>query len=328
MHQTQHHQMNKNMNTDQNQPGKHISVLLHEAVDGLNVKPDGIYVDCTLGGGGHSAAICEKLGQDGTLVGIDQDSYALKRAAARLAPFDGHKHFVKNNFSHLSEILADLNIDKVDGIVFDLGVSSFQFDQAARGFSYHHDGPLDMRMDQSAPLTAADVVNTYAPEDLKRVLVEDGEEKFAGRIVNAIVKAREKAPITTTLELADIVKSAYPEKFRRKGHPAKKTFQALRIEVNGELRVLPGALKQAIDALKPGGRLSVITFHSLEDRQAKQLFNEQVDPCICPPEFPVCVCGRKPTIKKITRKPIAPSADELEHNRRARSAKLRIVERI
>lgn len=308
--------------------GKHITVLRDEAIAGLGIVPGGIYVDCTLGGGGHSEAICRALGHQGTLIGIDQDQYALSRAETRLRSQRCHKIFVRNNFVDLETVLDNAGIEKADGFLFDLGVSSFQFDQAERGFSYHHDGPLDMRMDRSRPLTAERVVNTYSQEDLKRILWGYGEEKMSGRVAAAIVKARAQAPITRTGQLAEIIKAAYPEKLKRKGHPAKKTFQALRIEVNGELRILNDALKAAIDRLNPGGRICVITFHSLEDRLVKRLFTEQADPCICPPELPQCVCGRVPTIKKITRKPIVPSETELAANRRARSAKLRIAERI
>lgn len=313
---------------DENNQGKHITVLRDEAVAGLGIVPDGIYVDCTLGGGGHSEAICRALGHQGTLIGIDQDQYALSRAEARLGSQRCHQIFAKSNFSDLASVLARAGVEKADGFLFDLGVSSFQFDQAERGFSYHHDGPLDMRMDRSRSLTAEEVVNTYSQADLKRILWEYGEEKLSGKVAAAIVKARAQAPITHTLRLAEIIKAAYPEKLKRKGHPAKKTFQALRIEVNGELRILNDALKAAIDRLNPGGRICVITFHSLEDRLVKRLFAEQADPCICPPELPQCVCGRTPTIKKITRKPIVPSETELADNRRARSAKLRIAERI
>lgn len=320
--------MTEQITSNQEKESRHVTVLLNETVDGLNVAEGGCYVDCTLGGGGHSEAICRRLGEKGTLIGIDQDDYALGRAEERLKPFPCRKIFIRTNFVHLKEALSERQITEVDGVVFDLGVSSFQFDQSNRGFSYHHDGPLDMRMDRSAKLTAADVVNTYDRNEIKRVLSEYGEEKFAGRIADAIIKRREKKPIETTSELADIVSEAYPAKFRRKKHPAQKTFQALRIEVNGELSILQDSLKQAIDVLRPGGRLCVISFHSLEDRQVKQLFNEQCDPCICPPEFPKCVCGRKPTIVKVTRKPIMPSEDECKNNRRSRSAKLRIVEKI
>ena len=308
--------------------GKHITVLRDEAIAGLGIVSGGIYVDCTLGGGGHSEAICRALGHQGTLIGIDQDQYALSRTETRLRSQRCHKIFVRNNFVDLETVLDNAGIKKADGFLFDLGVSSFQFDQAERGFSYHHDGPLDMRMDRSRSLTAERVVNTYSQEDLKRILWGYGEEKMSGRVAAAIVKARAQAPITRTGQLAEIVKAAYPEKLKRKGHPAKKTFQALRIEVNGELRILNDALKSAIDRLNPGGRICVITFHSLEDRLVKRLFTEQADPCICPPELPQCVCGRVPTIKKITRKPIVPSGTELAANRRARSAKLRIAERI
>lgn len=262
--------------------GKHITVLRDEAIAGLGIVSGGIYVDCTLGGGGHSEAICRALGHQGTLIGIDQDQYALSRTETRLRSQRCHKIFVRNNFVDLETVLDNAGIKKADGFLFDLGVSSFQFDQAERGFSYHHDGPLDMRMDRSRSLTAERVVNTYSQEDLKRILWGYGEEKMSGRVAAAIVKARAQAPITRTGQLAEIVKAAYPEKLKRKGHPAKKTFQALRIEVNGELRILNDALKSAIDRLNPGGRICVITFHSLEDRLVKRLFTEQADPLYLP----------------------------------------------
>lgn len=307
---------------------KHISVLLEETIKGLCIQPDGCYVDCTLGGGGHSEEICKALSCDGTLIGIDQDQYALERAEKRLASYSCHKVFVQNNFKNLADILIKTGYTKVDGIVFDLGVSSFQFDQADRGFSYRFDGPLDMRMDRRQDLDAKKIVNHYTEEQLKKILWEYGEEKLSGKVASAIVRARKEKPITTTLELASIVSDAYPAKLKRKKHPAKKTFQALRIEVNQELAILKGALTQAIDHLKPGGRLCVISFHSLEDRQVKQCFNTQSNPCTCPKEFPQCICGKVPTIKKVSRKPILPDAKELEENRRAHSAKLRIVERV
>lgn len=307
---------------------QHITVLLNETIEGLAIEAGGIYVDCTLGGGGHSERICQALSQDGWLIGIDQDDYAIARAEERLQSYGCKKTFVKNNFKNLDGVLSALQVGQVDGIVFDLGVSSFQFDQAERGFSYRFDGPLDMRMDPQGTLTAEMVVNEYPMADLKRIFWEYGEEKLAGKIAGAIVSACKKKRIKTTFELSDIISEAYPAKLKRKKHPAKKCFQALRIEVNQELTILTGALKQAINHLKPGGRLCVITFHSLEDRQVKQLFNEQCNPCICPPEFPQCVCGRKPTIRKITGKPIVPKDVELENNRRSHSAKLRIVEGI
>lgn len=307
---------------------EHISVLLNETISALNIKENGCYVDCTLGGGGHSEQIVRRLSPEGCLIGIDQDDYAISRAEERLASYPCKKIFVRDNFIHLPAVLDRLEVPSVDGVIFDLGVSSFQFDQAERGFSYHHDGPLDMRMDRQRTKTAADVVNHYSESEIKKIIYDYGEDKMAGRIAKTIVSRRKTRPFTRTLDLADVIRSAYPEKYRRKGHPAKKTFQALRIEVNDELKILMQAVKNAILRTKPGGRVCVITFHSLEDRQIKRLFNEQADPCICPPEFPVCVCGRKPTVKKVTRKPIVPSAEEVQHNRRARSAKLRVVERI
>ncbi|SDZ99554.1 16S rRNA (cytosine1402-N4)-methyltransferase [Eubacterium aggregans] len=308
--------------------GKHITVLLHETVDSLCIKAQGTYVDCTLGGGGHSELICKELGESGRLIGIDQDTYALERASARLAPYLCEKVFVHDSFFNLDRILKENAPDGVDGIIFDLGVSSFQFDDADRGFSYHNDGPLDMRMDRSAALMAADIVATYDKAELVRVLKEFGEERFAGRIADRIITQREKEPIVTTLALSDIVRGAYPAKERYKEkHPARKTFQALRIEVNHELDYLEDALAAGIHHLRPGGRMSVITFHSLEDRLVKQYFKKCEHPCTCPPDFPVCICGKKPEIKGITRKPIAPPEEELEINRRARSAKLRVIEK-
>jgi len=307
----------------------HTTVMLYETVEGLNVKPDAIYVDGTLGGGGHSALICSKLGSDGMLIGIDQDEFALNYAKKRLEPFTCQKKFINNNFVNLKTILQELEITQIDGIIFDLGVSSFQLDDETRGFSYHHDGPLDMRMDKQAELSAYDVVNKYAFKELVAILRNYGEEKHANRIVKAIIQQREIAPITRTLELADLIKKAYPPKERYKQkHPARKTFQAIRLEVNHELNILKAALSDAIAFLKPGGRIGVITFHSLEDRIVKHLFQEQENPCICPSDFPQCVCGRKPQVKRITRKPTLPSTLEIENNRRSRSAKLRIAEKI
>ena len=307
---------------------KHKSVLLEESVDALRIKSDGIYVDCTMGGGGHSEAICRQLGSNGVLVGIDQDDYAQSKARERLSPFECRKYFVRDNFKNIKSILSDLNIDSVDGVLFDLGVSSFQYDIADRGFSYHHNGPLDMRMDKRRALTAADIVAEADRNELIRILREYGEEKLAPRIADAIITRRAEKPITETSELAAVVSDAYPEKLKRKKHPAGKTFQALRIAVNGELDILTETMKNAIDVLTLGGRLCVITFHSLEDRIVKQVFNTAADPCVCPKTFPVCMCGKKPSVIKITRKPIIPSQSETENNRRARSAKLRVVEKI
>ncbi len=292
---------------------QHITVLLHETVEGLAIEPQGVYVDCTLGGGGHSELICKALGEEGTLIGIDQDDYALSRATARLEPYACHKIFIHNSFFNLDQILKENAPEGVDGIAFDLGVSSFQFDDADRGFSYHNEGPLDMRMDKGQAFSAYDVVNAYDREEIVRVLHQFGEERFAGRIANRIISAREEAPIKTTKELAEIIRLAYPpkERFKEK-HPARKTFQAIRIEVNHELDYLEGALSAGIDHLKPGGRMCVITFHSLEDRLVKQFFKKRQNPCTCPPDFPICVCGKKADIKLITRKPMAPEEQELE----------------
>lgn len=314
---------------DEVETNKHISVLLDETIEGLNIQSDGIYVDCTLGGGGHSEQICRRLNKNGRLIGIDQDTYALERAKKRLENFECHKTYVHKRFSQLEEILDELEINQVDGIVYDLGVSSFQFDQADRGFSYHQDGPLDMRMNRNQQLTAEQVVNTYSKESIQRILKEYGEERYSGRIAGAIVREREIESIQTTHRLAEIIKAAYPIKERYKDkHPARKTFQALRIEVNCELEILEKSFHEGIDALRTGGRLCVITFHSLEDRITKKIFKALENPCTCPSDFPMCVCNKKPTIKRITRKPIEPGEEELEDNRRSRSAKLRIIEKI
>ncbi|WKY43883.1 16S rRNA (cytosine(1402)-N(4))-methyltransferase RsmH [Eubacteriaceae bacterium ES2] len=307
----------------------HYSVLYAETLDGLKINPDGIYVDCTLGGGGHSSGISKVLSEKGMLIGIDQDDFALAYAQKRLSEFSCQKQFVKSNFASLTKILEGLHLSEVDGILYDLGVSSFQLDDDTRGFSYHREGPLDMRMDQSGTLSASQVVNHYSYEQLVRILRVYGEERFAPNIVKAIIRAREKKLLTTTTELSEIVKNAYPpkERFKEK-HPSRKTFQAIRLEVNGELKILEDALMQGIKALKPGGRICVITFHSLEDRIVKQLFREQANPCTCPPDFPQCVCGKEATLKQVTRKPILPSSSELTQNNRSRSAKLRIAEKI
>lgn len=307
----------------------HTTVLLNEAVDALNIRPGGTYVDATMGGGGHSELICSKIGPDGTFIGIDQDQYAQNRAQARLEKYPCRKIFIKDNFKNLRAALEENGIAAIDGIVYDLGVSSFQLDDEKRGFSYHHDGPLDMRMDETAPLSAAEVVNTYPQEELTRVLRVYGEEKFAPRIAQRIVSARAEQPIETTGALADIIRQAYPAKERYKSkHPARKTFQALRIEVNKELSILEPAFDQALSVLKPGGRIAVITFHSLEDRIVKQYFKQKQNPCTCPPDFPVCVCGKKPELKIITKKPVVPDAAQVAENNRARSAKLRVAEKV
>ena len=306
----------------------HVSVLLREAVEGLNVKPDGIYLDGTLGGAGHSAEIAKRL-TTGTLIGVDRDPKALTAAAERLAPWAERVKLVHANFRELDAILDSLGIPAVDGILLDLGVSSPQLDEAERGFSYMADAPLDMRMDPGDALTAWEIVNNWPREELRRILFSYGEERYAPLIAAAIERRREQAPIETTLELVDVIRSAMPQKaLREKQHPAKRSFQALRIAVNDELGAVDGVMRQAVDRLRPGGRLAVITFHSLEDRIVKNAMAEAVRGCICPPEFPVCVCGRKPTLKLVTRKPITASEEELESNPRSRSAKLRVAEKL
>jgi len=308
---------------------KHYSVLLAESVDGLCIKPDGIYVDCTLGGGGHSEAIASRLSEKGKLIAIDQDSAAIAASKIRLAPYADRIEFVRNNFSNVSEVLASLGIEKIDGAVIDLGVSSYQLDTPERGFSYMHDAPLDMRMDPDADFSAYDVVNGYTEAQLKKIIFDYSEERFAPKIASKICEAREIKPIETTYELVDIIKSAIPAKAREDGpHPAKRTFQAIRIEVNSELSIIEPTLNSLIYALGEGGRLSVITFHSLEDRIVKQTFKEASKGCICPPSFPVCVCGNKPKLKVITSKPILPSEKELDENPRSRSAKLRVAQKL
>ena len=305
---------------------KHVSVLLDECIENLAIKPDGIYVDGTLGLGGHSYEIASRL-TTGRLIGIDRDETAIARAGERLAPFAGKITLVHGNFSDTASILDDLGIDAVDGMLFDLGVSSPQLDEAERGFSYQQDAPLDMRMNPDRPFSAYDVVNGYDEDELDRVIFTYGEERWARRIAQFIVKEREAKPIETTGELVDIIKKAVPKGARKDGpHPAKRTFQAIRIEVNGELEVLQRAIDDVAARLAVGGRLCIITFHSLEDRIVKEAFRKQENPCICPPQFPVCVCGKKPLGRVITRKPILPSKEELEENPRSRSAKLRVLE--
>lgn len=305
----------------------HYSVLLQETVDMLDISPDGIYVDCTLGGAGHSEQILKRL-VNGRLVGIDRDSYALKKAAERLAPFGNKALLVKGNFADAAALLAQNGIEEIDGVVADLGVSSFQLDEAERGFSYMHDAPLDMRMSQGEGMSAYDVVNGYEEKELSRIISLYGEERFAARIARDIVRAREKAPIETTFALSDIVKNAIPAKNRKDGpHPAKRTFQAIRIEVNGELDVISQMIDGLFPLLKKDGRMAIITFHSLEDRIVKHTFLEYTKGCECPPDFPVCVCGKKPRAEVLTKKPILPSAAELEENPRSRSAKLRVMKK-
>lgn len=307
---------------------KHISVLLHEATDGLNIKKDGVYVDGTMGGGGHSQEILSHLSQEGLLLGIDRDTEALSASKERLKDYKNVR-YVHDNFHNIKEILNRENIDAIDGMVIDLGVSSYQLDNKDRGFSYMEDAPLDMRMNVLDELSAYTVVNTYTEDELSKIFFEYGEEKFSKKIARLIVEQRKTKPVETTLELVDIIKRAIPEKFRQKGsHPAKRVFQAIRIEVNGELDPLKDALDDMFSCLKQGGRLSVITFHSLEDRIVKTKFKELCTGCICPPDFPVCVCGQTPKGKLINRKPILPSDTECIENKRSKSAKLRVIEKL
>lgn len=304
----------------------HISVLLNECIDNLNIRPDGIYVDGTMGGGGHSLEIAKRL-TTGRLICIDQDPNAHEAAGKRLAEYKDRITFVRDNFGNIKSILDSLGIEKIDGMLLDIGVSSHQLDEAERGFSYQQDAPLDMRMNPDRPFSAYDVVNGYDEDELDRVIFTYGEERWARRIAQFIVKEREAKPIETTGELVDIIKKAVPKGARKDGpHPAKRTFQAIRIEVNGELDVLQRAIDDVAARLAVGGRLCIITFHSLEDRIVKEAFRKQENPCICPPQFPVCVCGKKPLGRVITRKPTLPSKEELEENPRSRSAKLRVLE--
>lgn len=307
----------------------HYSVMLQESIDGLAVKPDGVYFDCTAGGGGHSLEIAKRLGQKGRLIAIDRDTAAIEAAKARLSAYADRVTFVHSNFSFAQSIAESLNLDGVNGAVIDLGVSSYQLDTAERGFSYNQNAPLDMRMDRDATLTAYDVVNLYDEDKIKKILFDYGEERYAPQIARLIVRERAEKPIETTAELVDIIKRAIPIKAQVTGHhPAKRSFQAIRIEVNEELAVIEPTLRALVGLLLPGGRLSVITFHSLEDRLVKQTFADMASGCTCPPSFPVCVCGKKPLIKLISRKPLLPGDKELEENPRSRSAKLRIVEKL
>lgn len=307
---------------------KHISIMPDEVIEYLNIKPDGIYVDGTLGGGGHAFLVAGRLSGQGRLIGIDQDGDAIRAAGERLADYRDRVEIVRDNYSSMRKILEDRSIDRVDGILLDLGVSSWQLDQGQRGFSYREDAPLDMRMDQRQDLTAADIVNDYSETDLFHVIRNYGEDPFAKNIAKHIVRARVEKPVETTGQLADIIKAAIPAKVRKGGgHPAKRTFQALRIEVNQELEVLKSSLEDMVDLLNDGGRICVITFHSLEDRIVKKTFRACENPCICPPEFPVCTCGKVSKGRVLTRKPILPDPNELEENSRARSAKLRVFER-
>ena len=307
---------------------KHVSVLLEECLEGLNIKEDGIYVDCTLGGAGHSSQILKRLSKEGRLIGIDQDKDALKAAGKRLEGND-NVTLVHNNFYNIGEIIDDLNISGVDGILMDLGVSSYQLDTGERGFSYMQDAPLDMRMNREKEFSAYEVVNTYSLEELYRIIRDYGEDKFAKRIATFIVNAREEKNIETTLELVEIIKNAIPAKARREGpHPAKRTFQAIRIEVNSELSILNRAIEDGVDRLNSGGRMAIITFHSLEDRIVKNKFRDLAVTCRCPKEFPICVCGEIAKVKLVSRKAIDPSKEEVEVNPRSRSAKLRVIEKI
>ena len=306
---------------------KHTSVLLEETIEGLHVRPDGIYVDGTLGGGGHALEVCRRL-DNGRFIGIDQDETAIIAAGKRLEGFQDKVSIIRSNYCNIKSILEEHKIDRVDGIVLDLGVSSYQLDTAERGFSYKYDSQLDMRMDRRQGLTAKEIVNQYSEQELYRVIRDYGEDQFAKNIAKHIVLSREKEPIETTYQLNEIIRAAIPAKIRAAGgHPSKRTFQAIRIECNRELEVLRDTLEDMIEVLKPGGRLCVITFHSLEDRIVKSIFKKSENPCTCPPHFPLCVCGQKSKGRVITRKPILPSKEEQEENSRSKSAKLRIFER-
>lgn len=308
---------------------KHKSVLLYETVDELNIKPDGIYVDGTLGGGGHSYEIAGRLSEGGRLIGIDQDEDAIKAASKRLEPYMDRVTIVRNNYCNMDKVLDELGIDKVDGIMLDLGVSSYQLDAADRGFTYNVDTALDMRMDQRQEITAKDIVNEYSEFDLYRIIRDYGEDRFAKNIAKHIVAARREKPIETTFELNDIIKAAIPMKVRATGgHPSKRTYQAIRIELNKELEVLENSIDMMIDRLKPEGRLCIITFHSLEDRIVKTRFRNNENPCTCPPSFPACVCGKVPKGRVITRKPVVPTDEEINENSRSKSSKLRVFERV
>lgn len=307
----------------------HLPVLYSEVMDALAVKPDGIYLDGTLGGGGHSEGICQRLSENGTLIGVDRDKDALNAAEKRLQPYKNNKIFVQSNYADVKLILREQGVSGLDGALLDLGVSSFQLDNPERGFSYMHDAPLDMRMNTDDSFTAEDVVNGYSEAELTKIIKDYGEERWAARIAQFIVKARKDKRLTSTYELVDVIKAAIPAKARREGpHPAKRTFQAIRIEVNDELGQLERSINDFVDVLSPGGRLAVISFHSLEDRIIKEAFKKRLDPCTCPPEFPVCVCGKVADVKKVTGKPVTASEEELEQNPRARSAKLRVLEKL
>ncbi|MBD5469414.1 MAG: 16S rRNA (cytosine(1402)-N(4))-methyltransferase RsmH [Lachnospiraceae bacterium] len=305
----------------------HQSVMLYETVDSLRMKPDGVYVDGTLGGGGHSYEICTRLGESGRLYGIDQDEDAIAAATERLAPFGEKVTILRDNYCHAVARLREMGVEGADGIVLDLGVSSYQLDTVSRGFTYKQDAPLDMRMDNRQSLTAREIINGYSETELYHIIRDYGEEQFAKNIAKHIAAARKDKPVETTGELCDIIKASIPAKMRMNGHPAKKTFQAIRIACNHELDVLRDSLDEMISFLKPGGRISIITFHSLEDRIVKTAFRRNENPCTCPPDFPVCVCGNVSKGRQISRKPILPSEEELEKNKRSKSAKLRIFER-
>ena len=306
----------------------HVPVLYSECLDNLNIKPDGVYVDGTVGGAGHALGIGERLSEKGMLIGIDRDDDALRAAAQRLNGLDCRCELVKRTYAEIKDVLSELNVSGIDGALLDIGVSSFQLDNVKRGFSYMHDAPLDMRMNRSDSLSAYDVVNKYSQKDLAEIIKKYGEERWASRIADFIVKARKQGDIKSTGELVDIIKAAIPASARREGpHPAKRTFQAIRIEVNRELEQLEEAIDRFCDVLNPGGRLCIITFHSLEDRIVKETFHRRLNPCTCPPEFPVCVCGKVADVVKVTGKPITASEEELEQNPRSRSAKLRVIEK-
>ncbi|MEA4922029.1 MAG: 16S rRNA (cytosine(1402)-N(4))-methyltransferase RsmH [Eubacteriaceae bacterium] len=307
---------------------KHRSVLLDECIENLNIKPDGVYVDGTLGGGGHAEHICQKLNSNGVLIGIDRDEDAIAAAGKRLKQYSCKQYFVQSNYSDIKNVLRKTGVDGIDGALLDLGVSSFQLDNAERGFSYMQDAPLDMRMNRKDSFTAFHVVNEYSEKELSEIIKKYGEERWAARIAKFIVNERKNGAIETTGQLVDIIKAAVPAGARRDGpHPAKRTFQAIRIEVNDELSVLGKSVEDFLDVLLPGGRLCIISFHSLEDRIVKNIMNTRADPCTCPPEFPVCVCGKVADIDRITRKPLVPGEKELAENPRARSAKLRVAEK-
>ena len=307
---------------------RHRSVLLEETIEGLHIKPDGIYVDGTLGGGGHAFEVCSRLGNKGIFVGVDQDAAAIEAAGQRLKGFGEKVRIVRSNYRDVKSQLQKLGIDKVDGIILDLGVSSYQLDTAERGFSYREDAPLDMRMDTRQVRTARDIVNEYSEMELFHVIRDYGEDRFAKNIAKHLVKRRKEKPVETTGELAEIIKGAIPMKYQKKsGHPAKRAFQAIRIELNRELEVLKDSLDDMIELLNPGGRLCIITFHSLEDRIVKSAFRRNENPCTCPPDFPVCVCGNVSKGRIVTKKPVLPGEREMEENSRSKSAKLRIFER-